>query len=469
MTQSVMMTHTTTRSIFSSLIVAGLLVLMSGCDGLFDVDSPGTIRDPDLNTPTAMEPLVTGMSSDLSAELDAIAFVGARMSDEMAASGSYFISTRVRFGYIDPEDVDAYWEGMQRARFAAEDGLRRMREVLGDNYDDREDLAARAHLLGGFANRILGENFVKVAFNGSAAQPRSAAFERADSLLQLAVQWADQAGEGDLETAAIGARAQVQANLGNWDTARDLAAQVPTDFVYNAAYSGNSAREENEIQDETHSRYEMSAFGTIVATFDSQDPRAPYTDCRSDDPDEDANPECSAEVGADGGTFHLRQEKYPEEGSDIPLVKGTEMRLIEAEAALEEDNDLGTALSMINAARTYYNTVYADEIDNGDFRELEDITTDDVTGIGETGPNGFEDGSAYALLAQERLLTLWLEGRRLNDLYRWDHPFKYNPGEVDVVYEQQPAVRAVILPVAESECNNNDNIPSSECAPTYQQ
>jgi hypothetical protein len=428
------------------LLVASLLVVASGCDGLFDVKNPGTIQDVDLNNPDALSAVVTGMSSDLSAELDAIAFVGARLSDEMAASGSYFISTRARFGYIDPEDVDAYWEGIQRARFAAEDGLRRMREVLGENYDGQEDLAARAYLLAGLSNRVLGENFVQVAFNGGPAQPRSAAFERADSLLQLAVQWADQAGTSELETAAIGARAQVQANLGNWDEARTLAGQVPTDFVYNAPYSNNSGREQNEVYDETHQRYEMSALGTIIATFDPQDPRTPYTDCRNE------NPECSAEVGADGNTFHLRQEKYQDLGADIPLVKGTEMRLIEAEAELADGSpDVNAAMDAINEVR--------------DFHDLSDLS---ATTVGSTGQNGFQPGTAWYHLDRERLLTLWLEGRRLNDLTRWDHPFRYGPGEVDIVYEQQPAVRATILPIAESECNNNDNITDADCVPTYE-
>ena len=444
MNQLASMTHSTTRTTLSTLLIAGLLVLASGCDGLFDVKNPGTIQDVDLNNPDALDAVVTGMSADLSAELDDVGFVGARLSDEMAASGSYFISTRARFGFIDPEDVDGYWEGLQRARFSAEDGLRRMREVLGESYDGKEELAARGHLLAGLSNRVLGENFVQVAFSGGGLQPRSAAFERADSLLQLAVQWAGQAGSSEIETAAIGARAQVQANLGNWDQAGDLAAQVPTDFVYNAFYSNNSGREQNEIFDETHQRYEMSAFGTIAAT-DPQDPRAPYTDCRN------ANPECSAEIGADGQTFHLRQEKYPDLGADIPLVKGTEMRLIEAEAELAGGSpDVSAAMASINEVRSFY--------------ELSDLS---ATEAGSAGPDGFQPGTAWYHLDRERFLTLWLEARRLNDLYRWDHPFKYGPGEVDVVYEQQPSVRAVILPVAESECNNNENISEAECAPTY--
>lgn len=446
MNQLVIMTYPTLRtSLLSSFLVACLLVVASGCDGLFDVKNPGTIQDEDLNNPDALSAVVTGMSADLSAALDGIAFVGVRLSDEMATSGSYFITTRARHGYIDPEDADAYWEGIQRARFAAEDGLRRMREVLGDSYEGQEELAARAYLLAGLSNRVFGENFVQVTFNGGPVQPRSAAFERADSLLQLSVQWADQAGASDIRTAAIGARAQVQANLGNWGDARDLAGQVPTDFVYNAFFSNNSGREQNELHVETHQRYEVSAFGTIAAT-DPQDPRAPYTDCRNE------NPACSAEIGADGRTPHLRQEKYPDLGADIPLVKGTEMRLIEAEAALVEDNDAGTAMNHINEVRAFY--------------DLDDLSAPD--GVGEAGPDGFEPGTAWYHLDRERLLTLWLEARRLNDLHRWDHPYKYGPGEVDIAYEQQPDVRAVILPIAESECLNNDNITDADCTVTYQ-
>ncbi|MEF8940939.1 MAG: RagB/SusD family nutrient uptake outer membrane protein, partial [Salinivenus sp.] len=196
-------------------------------------------------------------------------------------------------------------------------------------------------------------------------------------------------------------------------------------------------REENEVNQETHRRYEMSALGTLAGEVGGpDDPRVPYTDCRGNVD----NGVCTAENGAGGNNAHLRQEKFPTLGSDIPLVKGTEMRLIEAEAAIRgETVNLGEFTTQINAVR--------------EFHDLDPISQPSAVGSLEY-PNAEDD--ALSILDRERHLTLWLEGRRLNDLTRWDHPFR--DGGAVVYTNNIVSQRATIMPVAESECNNNENV-----------
>lgn len=424
------------------MLVTGLLVV--GCGDLFGVDNPGQIQEEDLNTQQAMSAIVTGMSSDLSAELDQVAFLGARYSDEMAATGSYFLTGRARRGVLEDDDVNTYWEGLQRARFSSENGVERMRRVLGENFGDQKELGARALFFAGTSNRVFGENFNRVVFEGGEAQPRTAAFERAIPYFEEAISVAQAAGSQELELAAKGGLAQVHMSLGNWSEAQNYASQVPTDFVYNAAFSRNSGREENEVNQETHERYEMSAIGTLAGeTGGPDDPRVPYTDCRGNV----SNGTCTAENGAGGNNPHLRQEKFPTLGSDIPLVKGTEMRLIEAEAAIRGGSpDLGEFTTQINNARSHHG--------------LSDISQ--PSEVGSLDYPTTQDDDALSILDRERHLTLWLEGRRLNDLTRWDHPFQ-NGGAV-VYTNNIVSKRATIMPVAESECNNNANVecPSQE-------
>lgn len=400
-------------------------LLVSGCD--FGVTNPGRIQEKDLNTVEGMETLVTGMSADFSYIYDDLGFTGARLSDELAGSGSYYLTSQLRHGKIDPEDSGFYWEGVQQARFVAENGLERMKEVLGDDFEGNP-LTARAYLFAGFSNRIIAENFNRDVINGGEAQPASTTFQRAVGHFQNALQQSQAAGEDDFETAAYGGLAQVHVGLGNWSEAVQNASEVPTDFVYEAPYSNNSGRESNEYRDETHNRYEASAFNTLAASRNPNDPRVPITDCS-------ATPEdCSAEVAADGVTTMLRQEKFPELGSDMAVVRGTEMRLIEAEAALLDD-DLTTAMEKINEVRNYYG--------------LQDTSASE---IGELGGNDRSD--AWDILDQERYLTLWLEGRRLHDLRRWDHYF-LDGGSI--VYEGVTR-RASYLPISNSECDANDNV-----------
>lgn len=399
-------------------------IMMAGCGDVFEITNPGRILDEDLDTPAAMTTLVTGMSADLSTALDDLIYVTARASDEMAGSGNFTITGLLRVGTIDAEFIDGEWGAAQRARWVAESGLERMTEVLGDDFDGNP-LTARAYLLAGLSNRLLGENFCQVTFDGGAAMASSAAFERAVDQFTTAIDHAQQAGEQEILTAAYGGRAQVLAALGEWDAAAADAALVPTDFVYEALYAENEPSAYNTVWEFTHQAQEFGAFNTLAASFDPPDPRAPYTDCSVGD--------CERPLGDDGSTIHYRQDKYPERGSDIPVVKGTEMRLIEAEAKLMA-GQLSPAMTAINEVRSHF-----------------DLPERSTTAIGSLGG---DDEDAWTVLDEERHLTLWLEARRLWDLRRWQHPF-LNGGTI--VY---PGIenRDDCLPIGVSECQTNPNI-----------
>jgi hypothetical protein len=313
----------------------------------------------------------------------------------------------------------------------AEDAVRRLQEVAGEDFGDNEDLAARAYLHAGLANRMLGEDFCQVVFDGGSAQPHTAAFDRAIGHLQNAIQYGQQTGQSEIVTAARAGLAQVHVGLGNWSDAVSAAEQVPTDFVFNATADGQDLP--NETWFETHERPEMSAYQTLAGSTGGDDPRAPWTDCTVE-----AN-NCTEVQGADGGTPHYRQEKWPSDDSDIPAAKGTEMRLIEAEAELRSGN-VDDAVAAMNEARNHYG--------------IDPLDSDTIS----SSSTSFDAGDqAWSILDDERHLTLWLEGRRLHDLRRWDHPF-LNGGSV--VY---PGIseRAACFPVAQNECQVNDNISCS--------
>ena len=415
-------------------------IVLSGCgDGIFDVKNPGAILDDDLNTVKGVSALVVGMSSDLSAGFDGQAFLNARGGDEMTGGGSYYLTGEVRRGLVISEDIDGFWENAQRARWAAEAGLERMKAIEAYSFD-KNPLTAKAYLLAGFGNRWLGENFCYVVYSSpyegddGTAQPKSVAFERAIGHYTKAIEH----GSGDIVTAAHGGLAQAYVGLGNWTQAVAHAAQVPTDFVYNAVYSDNSGREENEMYWETHQRAEMSVFGTYVATLGPNgDPRVPWKDCRA------AGSCASGQVGAgDKNNPNFMQEKFGEIGSDIPLVKGTEMRLIEAEAALR-GNDLATAMTKVNQVRAFHG--------------LGALT---ATTIGSGFTYDWDSMKGWDILDREYLLTNWLEGRRLFQFHRWDKEGKTHPYLTGKhhLYELVPSKRFTCYPIADSECQTNPKV-----------
>lgn len=441
-----------TRRLFMGALLAALA--STGCDeSIFDVKNPGRILDDDLNTAQGVRSLVTGMSADFSAGYDDLSFTTARLSDEIVGSGSYFSTGRYRRGLYDSEDSNPYWGEVQRARWVAEGGLIRMQGIEGYQYDGNPE-TARAHLFGGLANRWFGENFCQVIFSepydeenpGPAGeidtgdpQERDAAFRRAIALLERAIQHGSSAGRPDIVSAAEGGLAQAYMGLGDFSNAVAHAARVPTDFVFAAAYSSNSARETSQIWNETHGRHEVSAWMTLAGTVGAGDPRTPWTDCSAE------GSGCPSGNGADGQTIHYRQEKYPTRDDDIPLVKGTEMRLIEAEAALVA-GDLATAMTKVNEMRAHHGLGPLES----------DGTIGSITG-GDGGGANLTSMSGWDILDRERHLTLWLEGRRLWDLHRWDHPHLDGGG---VVYEATVARRASCMPIALDECQVNEKVSS---------
>ena len=435
-------------------IGAGLLapafaaLLLAGCE----VKNPGAILDTDLDDIRTLSSLVTGMSSDFSTALDDQTFSMVRGSDEATGSGSYFSTGLLRTGVVSREDNNFEWGAIHRARWVAEDGIRRMQLLLDTlGMYNGSPLVARAFLFAALSHRVAGENLCYAVIDGSAVMPKSAHFDSAIVRADSAIYHANLAGLDTLVMAARGVIAQAYAGLGQWSTATSYSTQVDTDFEYVAFFSNNSGREENVLQDESWGRAEYSMFGSRVGANDpTQDPRAPYIKC-------DAVPqpvECNSQQGADGTTPHWQQNKYPELGSDIRVVSGEEMRLIEAEAFLE-GSDLPNFKARIDEVRNEY-------------------------GLGPITLPATEN-DAWLVLDDERLYTLWIEGRRWWDAFRWDHAtpsrrfmpavgWLYGDLDAGLIYNKDPALtkRGYCYPISFDECQTNLNVRDApECAGEY--
>lgn len=366
-----------------ALALAGVVAL-GACSGVLEVDNPGPIEDEQLQTPDAVGGFVTGMSGDLSNALDEIVRISGIASDEIAHGGSYAGEGLWFRGIINPEDVNNQWALMQRARWVAESGIARMKTLQGFVYEG-DPTAARANLLAGFANRLLGENVCRAVFDGGPVESDSAHFQRAEGYFTEAIRLAQAKNIIDVVTAAYGGRASTRAAVGNWAGAAADAQQVPAAFIYLARYSTNSTRENNSLVQETYVRREFTVAGTRWASV-FNDPRVPWDTIYT------SAARTVIQKGQDGKTNYFRQRKYPDLGADIPLTKGTEMQMLRAEAALR-NGDIAGAFALINQQRTV-------------FRLAALPTPTDIT-------------AAWRTLQQEYGAVVWLEGRRLWQLRRW--------------------------------------------------
>lgn len=374
--------NTKTRWYRFAALVA-LLPLAAACSDVLslDVEAPGRIADTDLNTQDAVPGVVAGMSYNLTRAVDVVLQEALLAGGEIGHGGSY------DFGAIPsgkfknyPEDWNGSYGALSRARWTAEAGLRRIEEVLEPASYEKSADVAHGYLMAGFANRLMGEIQCRSTFDAGPDMAHTENFVRADSLFTRAIQVGTAAGQSTIVTAAYGGRASVRAWLGNWSAAASDAAQVPTSFVYNSTFS---TAYNNDFWYETNTRREFSLYNSMWATVIG-DPRAPW--------DAPVDSKGQPLRGQDGQTIFYHQKKYNDPTDDVPLTHGAEMRVLQAEAALR-NNDYAGAQGYLNQARAKWSMA-----------PLTLATT---------------PADAWATLRFERYATLWLEGRRLWDLRRW--------------------------------------------------
>jgi hypothetical protein len=402
------------------LAALAALVPFAACSDILslDVEAPGRIQDEDLNIVGAMSGIAAGAGYNLTDAFDAVTQQLSMASLDLGHGGSYdFGGIPLGIFKFDVEDWGEY-TALSRARWTAEHGLMRMKEVLGATPYEKDASVAKAYLLGGFANRLLGEVQCRVNFDelvdgvyvAGADRPHTDAYIRADSMFTRAIAVGTAAGSSaaNIVTAAYGGRASVRAWQGKWSEAVADAAKVPTTFVWNTTFSSTNT---NYIWQETNARREMTV-STVMWANVKDDPRVPWV--------------TTTQKGQDGQTPFSRQMKYKTNDADIPMTHGAEMRVLQAEAALRQSPpDYAAAQTYLNQARSKWN--------------MAALTL-------PTTPTG-----AWATLRFERYATLWLEGRKLWDWRRWS---------VEGAPRKDPASegRDLCFPISQAEQRANPKI-----------
>ena len=402
------------------LTIAGALVIASvaGCD--LSVTNPGPVNDSTLDDAAANDAIVNGMGRSLSSALGYIAYTSGIISREIVASGSnnvalYGVSLKQRAGLLNPglEETNDHWRFAQQARWIAEDGIRRMRTSLGADFS-KSPLAAQALVHAGFAERLLGENMCVGVIDGGPAEPRMVYFARAEAEFSEAMAIASAAGNASLEPAARAGRASVRVWLDDWTGAAADARQVPAGFSYQAVYSSLELAQYNRIYwaNANQPNRSHSVVGTFYESYykSTGDPRTPWS----------TNP---AFPRGPANVLWYFQTKYDRTSSPINLVTWREMRLIVAESLLRSGDWQG-AMSEINSLRA------------------------DVR-VAPWPASSLAD--AWTALGRERGIELWLEGRRLGDLFRWQ------AAKVPGTFDDMTG-RDTCFPVGVSELDTNHNL-----------
>jgi len=380
----------TTRKAWGIKSLAAMAVLtlsLSACD--FDVVNPGVISEDALNSPDAVDMVLNGLIGYLEGAFGDLVLHSALASDELSFSGTRSWLFNTGNGDMRPEDGSYIYHDLATSTWTAVTGIERLAEIGASS-----DAIATANLYAGFIHRIMGDNYCAYVFDGGEMMDKTEWFNKALAYFQAA-----SSGSGDIGMAAKAGQAQVLVALGRYSEAATLAAQVPNDFAWWAYYTDQSV---SNTWQETQNQTQATVWNTPIADLgETGDPRTPWED-------EERN-------GAGGDPFY-RQDKYKVRQDDHALARGWEMRFIEAEAMLR-GGQWQNALDMLNVVRAGFS--------------LGDLTA-------------ASEAEVWDHLSTERYLTMWLEGRRLFDLYRFDDPFLSG--------------RDYCFPFADSEINSNSNL-----------
>ena len=469
------------------------LVLAFGLAGCADTTIVGSLVDEDVSGPD--EATLLALTRGSNSEVTDIMTVGNGYkwillagTDDILNAGTAGVEEEWSIGQWDSDNVNDQWGQGMEGVWSGLKVVNNAMEGLPPAEFEVSPLVARGYLNSAHSERLLGDMFCTLAYgfdhtggqdldnlgdsrfdNGPVG--KDSTFQRMATFAELAVQHAEAAlaagvdnpadagvlSDGHFEPqrlvyAAHGAAAQAYhalAVLGvdpgtNWGLAVQHAAEVPTDFVEVTIH--DTSVEINELWDISWDNDDVTLYSEasatrpegflgVPATFQwPTDPRVQFQDCTVN------SSGCRADTSEGEGFPMWVPGKYPSAGSDDEMVTGTEMRLIEAEEALVQDNDFDTFYNKIDEVRAFYGA--------GPTARLA------VMGSLEW-PNAQDD--AMSILDRERYLTMHMEGRRLFDLYRWNHPFiTNNEGLIDrhdaLLAETQ---RGACAPVASQECNLN--------------
>ena len=411
-----------------------------------DVSNPGPVQDEFLagdNIYGAANALVSGAGRGVASGINWVSYTGAAVAREIhpaGSTGSYGITNRWQNGELSADDTDLndHWEQTNRGRWLAEEAVRRLIEAGAPEpgqaltVNQYNSILQLAHLYAGFANRVLGENMCEAVFDGGPAEANSEYFLRAEDHFTKALAITAGAPAAQINAAYAG-RAQARVYLDKWNEAVVDAGRVPIGFVFNMPYYsiGEDAQRNRISWSSGNSRESGSAYRAHTQwntwhrdyQIATSDPRVPISTTTLLG---DAAIECCGRV-----PFYP-QNKHPNSQSPIRLASGREMRLIEAEAHLR-NNDAVAAMNSINQVRT-------------------------AAGAGTIAAADQTD--AWRLLKRERAIELWLEGRRLGDRRRWaaaNTPGALDPLEIPGTASHL-ARQDLCFPISRSERETNPNL-----------
>jgi hypothetical protein len=426
----------------SRLAVALLLVSVpvASCSDVLKVQDPQNFASSTLDNPILWPAIANGAEGDMMLVLDDNAIFTGMLSDELWDSSTWIDWHDISTGAIRanrPQGTfgDGVQNGLLRARYSAQAAADKFTAGMKDTANT-SPLMVQVKLVDAWADLVLAMSFCESPpTQGTATVSDTTMFKNAVTKLTAVLALA-KAAHYTKETDRAAIVNQINAGIaranlmaGNYDAALAAAVLVPAGFEKDAVFSSNTTAQNNNefVQGNTGSNRSYTIRGMWYNQIDTVagylkdwysnqlDTRVPLL--------HDNNNSHGYNLGAGGVVKFFSNGKAPIAGAPIAMVKYGEMVLIQAEVAWRK-GQFQAAVDAMNINRK------AASLPN-----LVLPTTGDVS-------TWVRDA-----ILSERFATLFAEGFRMQDLYRFN-----------LVTAKLGTGRLIKLPLSVTEAVNNSNI-----------
>jgi hypothetical protein len=428
-----------TRALLHGLAVAALVV-SAGCHDILKVQDPQNFASGSLDNPILWPSVANGAEGDLQLNVSSFAIYTGMLSDELWDSSTWIDWHDLSTGVIRANwATNGAWSGTQdgilRARFSAQNA----QAIFAKNMKDTANtspLMVQVKATEAWADLMLAMGFCEsppksaVATVSDTAMFQQALTElTAVRTLAQAAHYAKSTDKDAMVNWMSAGIARANQMLGKWDDAIAAAQAVPPGFEKDAIYSANSTAQNNQLffQGNSGSNRSYTIRGMWYAQIDTTqgylldwysnqlDTRVPLT--------HDNNNAHGYNLGAGGTVRFFSNGKANSAGAPVAMAKYPEMLLIQAEAYWRKGNN-AQAVTFLNQNRALAN-----------LPAITLPTTGDVN-------TWVRDA-----ILSERFATLYTEGFRMQDLYRFG-----------LVTARLGTGRAIKLPLSRTEIVNNPQI-----------
>lgn len=407
-------------------------VASAGCESLLDATNPAFISETQLTDPALEQLVVNGVIGEFQYAYGYYALYSSAMTDE-----TFIDHTQVDIRELTLRNIQesntvnaAIYANLHRARQSAEDGMERLKAMLGDANAARSLNMATVMAYGGYAYTLLAEGFCQSTVNLSAPLTSDEMFQRGIAMFDRAVATAQASGSSAAATdivnmARVGA-ARAALKLGDAAKARGYATQVPVGYEKWAWYSANSVRENNILNVPAgNSGSWMSMGPAFQALADPRAPRTSRTTIRGLNANPIFPPQLPVMYSGWTGTGAALENAIVTD-TDIKFATGLEARYVVAEA----DGPVAATLAFVNERRA----------------------------VGGKPPVTLSGNDLMAELRTQRAIDLYLTGQRLGDLRRYKARLNldlFPTGKFPVTNDQYSSATCFVIPLAEKNANPN--------------